>query len=188
MAARWRLYDNAGTKRETKDHYTLFDSKPSVVDREKWFYFVSFNGVPTHPQMGIWLRSELPAKDYYRLVAEYFRPLGKRIGMEDLPYELRKLVIEEIKEVGGNPESAYRGKYSLTYKKAHTRCRCKTCRNRGWVKQYIELDRPNLDGAYAVRACCDCGHFKGNDKRAAKAAKFDGVNVELFEPFLILLK
>lgn len=106
--ARFRLFDDGG---KTADRYTLIDSKPQGDTKYRTYF--GFSERPWSPQ-GIGQHGEFSASEWSQ--QGNFRHLGKRIGLEDLDPDLQKYISKMIKEWGGDPKSAMRGRHSLKAK------------------------------------------------------------------------
>lgn len=80
------------TKTECSDKYTCLYGKPFInrSNRRKVYQGVGFNACPTSPNMGI----------YQHLECEKGRHLGKRITLGQLPENARKVLENELREVG----------------------------------------------------------------------------------------
>lgn len=114
MPARFRLYDNGG---QSVDRYVMIDSKPHTYDHlfGKWYWVLAFSARPADPQGGFWQHTEYSASEYAAMTnTTGVRRLGKRIGLEDLPTTARSHIEKEIRDSGGDPKSAMRGRLAVS--------------------------------------------------------------------------
>lgn len=83
-----RIYDNDG---KTKDCYTAVFTGRYRNKTNGMFWHVGFNGVPTHPQMGIYMHGE----SHQQIDYPKYSHLGRRIKFSELPDVCQRCLLED---------------------------------------------------------------------------------------------
>jgi hypothetical protein len=102
---RFYLFELVG---HSGDRFTLLDTKPNIsripgYRPVQWYWYLSFNETPTHPQYGIASNGELDEKQYRSLRADPER-LGVLRSGDELEPALWKWLLSHLQAAGATKE------------------------------------------------------------------------------------